>query len=70
LETAAQVRRECHFPARTDIVQYFAKRLALDKREVLVKRIVALVKTFSDEELYAGYEHASEGKRAPKKRKA
>lgn len=58
LETAAQVRRECEFPAREEIIAFFAKRFNGEDRERVVKRIVALVTTLSDEELYSGYEEA------------
>ena len=56
LETMAQVRRECEFPERHEIVAYFANRFAQENQERLVKRIVALVGTLSDEELYSSYE--------------
>ena len=60
LETAGQVQRECEFPDRAEIIEFFAKRLADENREMLVKRIVALVGTLSDEELYSSYEEARE----------
>ena len=60
LETAGQVRRECEFPNRGEIIAFFAKRFAAENREMLVKRIVALVGTLSDEELYSSYEEARE----------
>ena len=60
LETAAQVRRECEFPDRSELVEYFAKRFVHEDREMLVKRIVALIGTLSNEELYASYEEAQE----------
>ena len=60
LETAAQVRRECEFPERGEMIEYFAERLAQESRETLVKRIVALVGTFSKEELCASYEESRE----------
>ena len=58
LETVGQVRRECKFPDRSEIVEFFAKRFAEENREMLVKRIVALVGTLSDEELYSSFEEA------------
>lgn len=58
LETAGQVRRECQFPDRSEIIEFFARRFAEENREMLVKRIVALVGTLSDEELYSSYEEA------------
>jgi hypothetical protein len=58
LETVGQVRRECEFPDRGEIIEFFAKRFAEEKRELLVKRIVALVGTLSDEELYSSFEEA------------
>ncbi len=60
LETVGQVRRECEFPDRSEIIEFFAKRFAEENREMLVKRIVALVGTLSDEELYSSYEEARE----------
>lgn len=60
LETAGQVRRECAFPDRREIIEFFAKRFAEENREMLVKRIVALVGTLSDEELYSSYAEAKE----------
>ena len=60
LETAGQVRRECEFPDRGAMIAFFAKRFAEENRELLVKRIVALVGTLSDEELYSSYEEARE----------
>jgi hypothetical protein len=61
LEATAQVKRECKFPERRAIIDYFAKRFAKEDREILVKRIVALVSTLSNEEMYSGYEEAQEG---------
>ena len=58
LETAGQVRRECEFPDRGEIIEFFAKRFAEENREMLVKRIVALVGTLSNEELYSSFEEA------------
>ena len=60
LETAAQVRRECELPERSEMIEYFADRFAEESRETLVKRIVALVGTFSNEELCASYEESRE----------
>ena len=60
LETVGQVRRECEFPKRAEIIAFFAKRFAEENREMLVKRVVALVGTLSDEELYSSYEEARE----------
>ena len=63
LETVAQVQRECDFPDRSEIIGFFARRFAEENREMLVKRIVALVGTLSDEELYTSYEEAREADR-------
>ena len=63
LETVAQVRRESEFPERRQIIEFFAKRFADENREMLVKRIVALVGTLSEEELYSSYEEARESDR-------
>ena len=60
LETVVQVRRECEFPDRGEIIEYFAKKFAEENREMLVKRVVALVGTLSNEELYSSYEEARE----------
>ncbi len=60
LETVGQVQRECEFPERSEIIAYFAQRLAEENREMLVKRIVALVGTLSTEELYSSFEEARE----------
>ena len=60
LETAGQMRRECEFPDRAEIIEFFAGRFAEENREMLVKRVVALVGTLSDEELYSSYEEARE----------
>ena len=67
LETAAQVRRECEFPERSEMIEYFADRFAEESRETLVKRIVALVGTFSNEELCVSYEESREGDGVHKK---
>ena len=56
LETAGHVRRECEFPDRSEVIEFFAKRFAEESREMLVKRVVALVGTLSNEELYSSYE--------------
>jgi len=58
LETVGQVRRECEFPDRREIIEFFAKRFAAENREMLVKRVVALVGTLSDEELYSSFDEA------------
>ena len=63
LEAVAQVQRECEFPDRTEIIGFFAQRFAEENREILVKRIVALVRTLSDEELYSSYAEARESDR-------
>ena len=63
LETVGQVRRECEFPDRAEIIEFFAGRCAEENREMLVKRVVALVGTLSDEELYSSYEEAWESDR-------
>ena len=63
LETAGQVRRECEFPDRSEIIEFFAKRFAEENREMLVKRVVALVGTLSNEELYSSHEEAKEADR-------
>lgn len=60
LETAGQLKRECEFPDRREIIEFFAQRFAEESREMLVKRVVALVGTFSNEELYSSYEEARE----------
>ena len=60
LETAGQVRRECEFPERSEIIEFFAKRFTEENKEMLVKRVVALVGTLSDEELYSSFEEARE----------
>ena len=60
LETVGQVRRECEFPDRNEIIAFFAKRFAEENREMLVKRVVAVVGTLSNEELYSSYEEARE----------
>ena len=60
LETAGQVRRECEFPDRNEIIEFFAKRFAKEDREMLVRRVVALVGTLSNEELYSSFEEARE----------
>ena len=60
LETAGQVRRECEFPERSKIIEFFAKRFAEENKEMLVKRVVALVGTLSNEELYSSFEEARE----------
>ena len=60
IESLVQVRRECEFPERGEIVEFFAKRFAEENREMLVKRIVALVGTLSTEELYSSYAEARE----------
>ena len=59
LETVGQVQRECEFPDRGEIIEFFAKRLAEENREMLVKRVVALVGTLSNEELYSSYDTIS-----------
>jgi hypothetical protein len=58
LETLGQVRRECEFPDRDGINKFFAKRFAEENREMLVKRVVALVGTLTSEELYSSYAEA------------
>ena len=63
LETVAQVQRECEFPDRSEIIGFFAKQFAEENREMLVKRVVALVGTLSNEELYSSYEEARESDR-------
>ena len=60
LETLVQVGRECEFPDRDKIIEFFARRFAEESKEMLVKRIVALVGTLSSEELYSSYEEARE----------
>ena len=60
LEAAGQVRRECGFPERSEIIEFFAKRFAEEDREMLVKRVVALVGTLSNEALYSSFEEARE----------
>ena len=63
LERAGQVRRECEFPDRNEIIEFFAKRFAEEDREMLVKRVVALVSTLSNEELYSSFEETRESGR-------
>ena len=58
LETVGQLRRECEFPDRAEIIAFFAKRFAEENRETLVNRVVALVGTLSNEELHSSYEEA------------
>jgi hypothetical protein len=60
LETVGQVQRECEFPDRSGIIEFFAKRFAEEDREMLVKRVVALVGTLSNQELYSSFEEARE----------
>ncbi len=60
LETVGQVQRECEFPERSEVVAFFARRLAEEGKEVLVKRVIALVGTLSNEELYSSFEEAQE----------
>ena len=61
---AGQVRRECEFPDRDEIIEFFAKRFAKEDREMLVRRVVALVGTLSDEELYSSFEEVRESERS------
>ena len=63
IETVVQVRRECEFPERSEVIEFFAKRFAEESREVLVKRVVALVGTLSTEELYSSYAEAQDADR-------
>lgn len=63
IETVGQVERECEFPARAEIVAFFAKRFAEEEKETLVRRVVALVGTLSKEELYSSYAEAIDVKR-------
>jgi len=63
IETVVQVRRECEFPDREELIRFFAQRSADESREMLVKRVVALVGTLSDEELYSSYAEALEADR-------
>ena len=63
LETQGQVRRECKFPDRNEIIEFFAKRFATEDREILVRRVVALVGTLSNEELYSSIEETRESDR-------
>ena len=58
------MRRECEFPDRKEIIEFFAKRFAKEDREMLVKRVVVLVGTLSNEELYSGFEEALESDRS------
>ncbi len=64
LETVGQVQRECEFPERAEIIRFFAERFAEESREMLVRRVVALVGTLSNEELYSSYDEAREADRA------
>lgn len=64
LETVGQVRRECEFPDRNEIVKFFAERFAKEDREMLVRRVVALVGTLSDEELHSSFEEARDSDRS------
>ncbi len=63
LETASQVQRECEFPDREDIIEFFTRRFAEEDRDMLVKRVVALVGTLSNEALYSSYEEARDADR-------
>ncbi len=63
IETVVQVRRECEFPERSEVIEFFAKRFAEESREMLVKRVVALVGTLSTEELYSSYAEAQDADR-------
>ena len=63
IETVVQVRRECEFPERSEVVEFFAKRFAEESREVLVNRVVAVVGTLSTEELYSSYAEAQDADR-------
>lgn len=58
LEAKEEVWRECAFPEREEMIAFFARRLADEDRETLIKRIVALVRSFSDKELHASFEEA------------
>lgn len=60
IETVVQVRRECEFPERSEVIEFFAKRFAEESREMLVKRVVALVGTLSTEELFSSYAEAQD----------
>jgi len=60
IETVVQLRRECEFPERGEVIEFFAKRCAEESRDILVKRVVALVGTLSTEELYSSYAEAQE----------
>ena len=63
IETVVQLRRECEFPERSEVIEFFAKRYAEESREMLVKRVVALVGTLSTEDLYSSYAEAQEADR-------
>ncbi len=64
LETVGQVERECQFPDRREIIEFFARRFAEDEKDRLVQRVVALVGTLSNEELYSSFEAAQERDRS------
>ncbi len=60
LETVGQVERECEFPERAEIIEFFAKRYAEEEKNRLVQRVVAMVGILSREDLYSSYEAARE----------
>lgn len=64
LETVGQVERECQFPDRPEIIEFFARRFAEEEKDRLVQRVVALVGTLSHEELYSSFEAAQERDRS------
>lgn len=64
LETVGQVERECKFPERAEIIEFFTRRFAEEEKERLVQRVVALVGTLSNEELYSTFEAAQERDRS------
>ena len=66
---AGQVQRECEFPVRNRLAKNSTISLAEENRERLVKRVVALVATLSNEDLYASYEEARESDRGQGKEK-
>ncbi|MEI6715744.1 MAG: hypothetical protein WCO60_18480 [Verrucomicrobiota bacterium] len=60
METSQQVARECTFPKREEILAFFKNRFEQEEKEIVVRRIVALISTFSNETLYSAYEEILE----------
>lgn len=62
LENMGRVEREWKLPAREEMIRFFTEKYQAEEKEMLVRRVVALISTMPDDVLSMAYEEETDGR--------